>query len=73
VTSAVPFAYLAHVLTIPVTVCDVETTFIFDTGRRRTIPAVPSAGSGKASLTPSNVAGRRGNGHVSVFPGNQQP
>lgn len=27
-----PFEYLAHVLTIPVTVCDIETKFIFDTG-----------------------------------------
>jgi hypothetical protein len=28
----VPFAYLDHVLTIPVTVCGIETRFVFDTG-----------------------------------------
>lgn len=31
-TSVVPFEYMAHLLTIPVTVCGVDTRFIFDTG-----------------------------------------
>ena len=31
-TSAVPFQYLLHLLTIPVRVGDTETRFIFDTG-----------------------------------------
>jgi hypothetical protein len=32
VTSAVPFEYVAHVLAIPVRVCDIDTRFILDTG-----------------------------------------
>jgi predicted aspartyl protease len=32
VTTAVPFAYRDHLLTIPVSVCGVETRFVFDTG-----------------------------------------
>ena len=67
-TSAVPFAYLAHVLTIPVTVCDVETTFIFDTGIGLSL--ISEALAAKVGCGPdgSTFTGRRMSGQAVTVP-----
>jgi Aspartyl protease len=68
VTSAVPFAYLAHVLTIPVTVGDIATKFIFDTGIGLSL--ISEALAAKVGCHPdgSTFTGRRMSGQAVTVP-----
>jgi hypothetical protein len=68
VVSAVPFSYLAHVLTVPVRVCDVEAKVIFDTGIGLSL--ISEALAAKVGCRPdgSTFTGRRMSGQAVTIP-----
>jgi predicted aspartyl protease len=68
VASAVPFAYLAHVLTIPVKVNGIRTKFIFDTGIGLNL--ISEALAAKVGCCPdgSTFTGRRMSGQAVTTP-----
>jgi predicted aspartyl protease len=66
--TAVPFAYLAHVLTIPVRVSGVETRFIFDTGIGVTLISEDLAARIGCRPDGSTFTGRRMSGQAITVP-----
>jgi hypothetical protein len=66
--SGVPFEYLAHVLTVPVTVRDVETRFIFDTGIGPNLISRDLAAQVGCTPDGSTFTGRRMSGQEVTLP-----
>lgn len=66
--SAVPFEYLAHVLTIPVRVGGVESQFIFDTGIGVTLISEDLAARTSCRPDGSTFTGRRMSGQAITVP-----
>jgi predicted aspartyl protease len=67
-TSVVPFEYLAHVLTIPVTVAGVETRFVFDTGIGLSLISERLAAKVGCRPGGSTFTGRRMSGQAITVP-----
>ena len=63
-----PFTYLAHVLTIPVRVCDIETKFIFDTGIGINLISEELAAQVGCGPDGSTFTGRRMSGQAVTTP-----
>lgn len=66
--SAVPFEYVAHCLTIPVSVCGVETKFIFDTGIGLSLISEDLAARVGVRPDGSMFSGRRMSGQTVTVP-----
>jgi hypothetical protein len=68
VASAVPFEYIAHVLTIPVRVCGIDTKFIFDTGIGLNLISEDLAARVDCHPDGSTFTGRRMSGQALTVP-----
>lgn len=66
--SVVPFEYIAHVLTIPVQVCGVDTRFIFDTGIGLSLISEDLAARVGCHADGSTFTGRRMSGQAVTVP-----
>lgn len=66
--TAVPFRYLQHMLTVPVVVGDVETTFILDTGIGVTVISSDLAASAGCVPLGETYTGRRMSGQELALP-----
>ena len=67
-TSAVPFQYLSHLLTVPVRVGDTETRFIFDTGIGVNLVSESLARAVGCTPSGSSFTGRRMSGAPITMP-----